>query len=86
MWLKPRPDEINDNSWSSQLNHPWNVPWYDRSIQAMTWGHVIAYGVAFTFWATSFIPMHWASIGYIGALLLFAGLYGFYIAAITIIF
>lgn len=60
--------------------------WYVYSWKAMTWGQLVAYLVAFTFWATSFIHKSTASYLYLGMLFLFGGLYGFYITATTIIF
>ena len=73
-WMKPRLDDMSYNVW------------YMYAWKAMTWGSLISYGIAFVFWATSFVHKSTASYLYIGMLLAFAGLYGFYITATTIIF
>ena len=61
-------------------------PWYKHAWKTMTWGQLITFTVAFTFWATSFIHKSTASYLYLGMLFLFGGLYGFYVTASTIIF
>ena len=60
--------------------------WYVDSWKTMTWGGCITYFLAFLFWTISFAGKSDTSYLYLFMLMLFGGLYGFYITASTIIY
>ena len=60
--------------------------WYSDSWKAMTWGQLTTFSIAFFFWCGSFANTSTGSYLYLFVLAAFAGLYGFYITATTIIF
>merc|ERR1712060_286811 len=74
-WQKSRLDMLNGTNM-----------WYKYSWETMTWGGLVTFAMSFLFWAISFAGKSTTSYLYFGMLLLFGGLYGFYITASTIIF
>ena len=73
-WQKTRLEKLGHNDW------------YVDSWKAMSYGSFITFFLAFLFWTISFAGKAKTSYLYIGMLFIFAGIYGFYITAQTIIF
>ena len=77
LWFAWQRGEINNN----QLN-----VWYKYSWKSMSYGGLIAFFIPFLFWCMSFSDNNTLSYLYVAMLVLFAGLYGSYVTASTIIF
>ena len=73
-WQKNDLDDLTSNTW------------YKYAWKSMTYGGFIAFIIPFFFWCLSFAEKNIFSYLYIAMLVLFAGLYGGYITATTIIF
>ena len=60
--------------------------WYKYAWKSMTYGGFIAFFIPFFFWCLSFAEKNIFAYLYVAILVLFAGIYGGYVTATTIIF